>query len=73
MGVSCVDEARRFWGLKVGALAEGRFWDVLFAFANEKKSPIGYVPFVEVCLKYDNGEEAIRYLPKVGMKDENER
>ena len=64
---------KRFWGLKIGALAEGRFWDVLFAFANEKKSPVGYVPFVEVCMKYDNVEEAARYLPKVEVEKETQR
>lgn len=51
--------------MKIGALAEGGFWDVLFAFANEKKSPVGYRPFVEACLKFEKKEEGARYLSKV--------
>ena len=58
---------RRYWHIKIRALAEGEFWDVLYAFANEKKSPIGYAPFVEVCLKHQNEEQARLYLPKVVM------
>ena len=46
-------------------MADGEFWDVLFAFANEKKSPVGYSPFVEACLAHNNTESAKMYLPKV--------
>lgn len=56
---------RRFWHIKVRALASGGFWEVLLAFANEKKSPIGYRPFVEVCLRSENVEQAKLYLQKV--------
>lgn len=38
---------------------------MLFAFANEKKSPVGYGPFVEACLAHNNVESTKMYLPKV--------
>ncbi len=40
-------------------------WDGLFKFCGEKKSPIGYEPFVTVCLEKGNLKEADRYVPKV--------
>ncbi|KAF5827151.1 Vps16, C-terminal region-domain-containing protein [Dunaliella salina] len=43
---------RRFWWLKIRALAEGHDWDGLDAFAAEKKSPIGWEPFLEVARKH---------------------
>ncbi len=49
---------RHFWWLKVRALAESRAWEALDAFAAEKKSPIGYEPFVEVAKKYGAPKEA---------------
>lgn len=57
---------RRFWLVKIRALAEAGFWQVLEAFAKEKKSPVGYRPFVEACLKYGTAEQARPFLPKVG-------
>ena len=56
----------RYWLLKIRALAEAGFWQVLEAFAGEKKSPVGYRPFVEACLKYGTAEQARPFLPKVG-------
>ena len=34
-------------------------------FSAEKKSPVGYEPFVTVCLDKNNLKEADRYIPKV--------
>nr|XP_029505781.1 vacuolar protein sorting-associated protein 16 homolog [Oncorhynchus nerka] len=34
-------------------------------FAKSKKSPIGYLPFVEVCVKQHNKYEAKKYVSKV--------
>lgn len=58
----------RYWLLKIRALAEAEFWQVLEAFAKEKKSPVGYRPFVEACLKYGTAEQARPFLPKVGER-----
>ncbi|XP_074657658.1 vacuolar protein sorting-associated protein 16 homolog [Tubulanus polymorphus] len=56
---------RRFWWLKIMALAEVGDWAELEKFSKSKKSPIGYEPFIEVCMKYDQKREAEKYLQKV--------
>lgn len=40
-------------------------WDELEKLSRLKKSPIGYEPFVDVCIEQDNTVEAARYLPRV--------
>ncbi|KAG9349381.1 hypothetical protein JZ751_027824, partial [Albula glossodonta] len=56
---------KRYWWLKLTALAEKEDWDELEKFAKSKKSPIGYLPFVEVCVKHRNKYEAKKYVSKV--------
>lgn len=56
---------KRFWWLKLKALSEKQDWDELEKFSRSKKSPIGYLPFVEVCVKNHNQHEAKKYLLKV--------
>ncbi|XP_056606714.1 vacuolar protein sorting-associated protein 16 homolog [Triplophysa dalaica] len=56
---------KRFWWLKLKALAEKGDWDWLEKFAKSKKSPIGYLPFVEVCIKHQNKNEARKYVSRV--------
>ncbi len=56
---------RRFWWIKVKALAEARNWIELDRFAKSKKSPIGYEPFVEECIAMQNRGEAKKYIQKV--------
>ena len=34
-------------------------------FSNEKNSPVGYGPFVRVCIKYENKKEAENYIAMV--------
>lgn len=55
---------KRFWWLRIIVLADSFQWDELEKFSKSKKSPIGYEPFVEVCLKKQNIAEARKYLPK---------
>lgn len=55
---------RRFWWLRVQTLAEQFLWEELERFAKAKKSPIGYEPFVEVCLGQGKVEEAVKYLAR---------
>lgn len=55
---------KRYWWIRIQELARTSRWDDLEKFSKSKKSPIGYEPFVEVCLKYDDKEEAKKYLPK---------
>ncbi|KPJ12917.1 Vacuolar protein sorting-associated protein 16-like [Papilio machaon] len=55
---------RRYWWLRILTLAERHDWTELDRFSKSKKSPIGFEPFVDACLKYDNKDEALKYLPK---------
>lgn len=55
---------RRYWWLRISVLSQQFQWDELEKFAKSKKSPIGYEPFVEVCLKQHNLEQAKKYLPR---------
>uniref|UniRef100_A0AAY5EG06 Vacuolar protein sorting-associated protein 16 homolog n=1 Tax=Electrophorus electricus TaxID=8005 RepID=A0AAY5EG06_ELEEL len=58
---------KRYWWLKLTALAEKEDWEELEKFAKSKKSPIGYLPFVEVCVKRQNKYEAKKYVSKVTL------
>lgn len=55
---------KRFWWLRITVLAESFQWEELDKLSKSKKSPIGYEPFVEICLRKQNVEEAKKYLPK---------
>ncbi|XP_030959748.1 protein VACUOLELESS1 [Quercus lobata] len=65
-----VSEKRWYW-LKVFALATIRDWDALEKFSKEKRPPIGYRPFVEACIEADEKGEALKYIPK--LSDPRER
>uniref|UniRef100_UPI00358E0183 vacuolar protein sorting-associated protein 16 homolog isoform X2 n=1 Tax=Myxine glutinosa TaxID=7769 RepID=UPI00358E0183 len=56
---------RRWWWLKVEALAYLGDWQELEKFSKSKKSPIGYQPFVDACLKHGNRFEARKYIHKL--------
>eukprot|EP00051_Salpingoeca_urceolata_P027676 m.482711 g.482711 ORF g.482711 m.482711 type:complete len:836 (-) comp22644_c0_seq1:37-2544(-) len=56
---------RRFWTIKVKALAQARNWPELERFAKSKKSPIGYGPFVDECIAMSNTTEAQKYIAKL--------
>ncbi|XP_038126852.1 vacuolar protein sorting-associated protein 16 homolog isoform X2 [Cyprinodon tularosa] len=56
---------KRFWWLKLKSLAEKEQWEELEKFSRSKKSPIGYLAFVEVCMKNNNRHEAKKYVSKV--------
>ncbi|XP_055550218.1 vacuolar protein sorting-associated protein 16 homolog [Wyeomyia smithii] len=55
---------RRYWWLRVQVLSQQFQWEELERFSKSKKSPIGYEPFVEVCLSQRKVDEAKRYLPR---------
>lgn len=59
-----VSEKRWYW-LKVFALATIRDWNALEKFSKEKRPPTGYRPFVEACVDADEKAEALKYIPKV--------
>jgi len=60
---------RRYYWLKVYATAEARNWLELERFSKTKKSPIGYEPFVEACVKYNARVEAEKYIPRVSAEN----
>lgn len=60
---------KRFYWIKIFALGEQGNWMELDRFSKSKKSPIGYEPFVDVCLKYKNEFEAKKYLTKVKLEN----
>ncbi|XP_048000974.1 vacuolar protein sorting-associated protein 16 homolog [Leguminivora glycinivorella] len=55
---------RRYWWLRILTLAEKDDWEELDRFSKSKKSPVGYEPFVDACLKYRKNDEALKYLPR---------
>ncbi|CAH1635593.1 unnamed protein product [Spodoptera littoralis] len=55
---------RRYWWLRILTLAEKDDWAELERFSKSKKSPVGYEPFVDACLKYCKQDEALKYLPR---------
>ncbi|XP_068634091.1 protein VACUOLELESS1 [Aristolochia californica] len=65
-----VSEKKWYW-LKVFALATVRDWEALEKFSKEKRPPIGYRPFVEACIDADERAEALKYIPK--LSDPRER
>ena len=56
---------KRYWWLRIQSLAHLEDWGELEKFSKGKKSPIGYAPFVDICLEKNNRQEALKYLPKV--------
>lgn len=50
--------------MRILVLAKLGDWEELEKFSKLKKSPIGYEPFVDVCLKNGNKLQAQKYLPK---------
>lgn len=41
----------RYWWLRIQSMADNNSWEDLDQFSKSKKSPIGYAPFVDVCLQ----------------------
>ncbi|EZA48287.1 Vacuolar protein sorting-associated protein 16-like protein [Ooceraea biroi] len=56
---------RRYWWLRIQCLADQGLWSDLEKFSKSKKSPIGYEPFIDECLKYNEKLEARKYLARV--------
>ena len=62
----------RYWSIVVQALGQARKFALLKTFSDRSTSPIGYVPFVEVCVDNESPpEEVRRYYAKV--KDDGDR
>ena len=55
---------KHFWYLRIEILGANYQWDELEKFSKSKKPPVGFEPFVEVCLKARNLNEAKKYISK---------
>lgn len=60
---------KRWWWLKLKALAAAKNWTVLETFAKSKKSPIGYEPFVRHLLAVEQPGQAALYVPRCEAKN----
>lgn len=58
---------KRFWWIKLKALAEAANWSELERFAKSKKSPIGYEPFAKECMQKSNRFEANKYILRMPL------
>ncbi|XP_071101576.1 vacuolar protein sorting-associated protein 16 homolog [Haliotis cracherodii] len=56
---------KRYWLLRINALAEAGDWGELEKFSRTKKPPVGMEVFVEACVKLHNKQEAHRYMNRV--------
>ncbi|WIA22377.1 hypothetical protein OEZ85_004684 [Tetradesmus obliquus] len=56
-----VPEARWYW-VKLGALAAAHDWEALDAWAGERKSPIGWEPFLQAAQKHGAPREVLARL-----------
>lgn len=61
---------KRYYWLKVFALATAKQWDALEKFSKERKPPIGYKPFVEACIEEEENQEALKYIVKLTNPEE---
>uniref|UniRef100_H2Z0D3 Vacuolar protein sorting-associated protein 16 homolog n=1 Tax=Ciona savignyi TaxID=51511 RepID=H2Z0D3_CIOSA len=62
-----VSDKRWGWWVRITALAEQGHFTELEAFSKSKKSPIGYLPFVEVCIQNNGYTEVTKYIGKVAL------
>ena len=59
---------RRFWWIKLKAMAQMKEWDALETFAKSRKSPIGYEPFVNHLLSIGQPARAAAYVVRCDAK-----
>lgn len=55
---------KHFWFLRIEILGSNYQWEELEKFSKSKKSPVGFEPFVDVCLKARNVNQAKKYIDK---------
>ena len=56
---------KRYWWLKIRALAELGAWEQLEKFSKDKTPPTGYEAFADVCQQHGNIPEASKYAKKI--------
>lgn len=55
---------KRFCRMRILTLSDQENWEELEKFSKSMRSPIGYQPFVEVCLQKNNSREALKYIER---------
>ncbi|UJR14874.1 hypothetical protein I4U23_001859 [Adineta vaga] len=55
---------KRYWWIKIQAYAKKNAWVQLLEFGKKQTSPIGYEPFIDVCIRYKRFDEARRFLDR---------
>ncbi|VDP06613.1 unnamed protein product [Soboliphyme baturini] len=59
----------QYWWWTIQAYGDAGYWKELEDFAKTKKSPIGYLPFVEIFCKYDQTALAESLMPKLSQTE----
>ena len=55
---------KRYYWIKIQAFAKKQSWTQLMEFGRKAHSPIGYEPFLDVCLRANRADEARRYVDR---------
>ncbi|CAF5131351.1 unnamed protein product, partial [Rotaria sp. Silwood1] len=55
---------KRYWWIKIQAYAKKNAWTQLLEFGKKPTSPIGYEPFVDVCIRSQKLDEARRFADR---------
>eukprot|EP01103_Thecamoeba_quadrilineata_P021359 TRINITY_DN9791_c0_g1_i1.p1 TRINITY_DN9791_c0_g1~~TRINITY_DN9791_c0_g1_i1.p1 ORF type:complete len:831 (-),score=151.81 TRINITY_DN9791_c0_g1_i1:20-2512(-) len=56
---------KRFWWIRMRVLAERNNWDGLMALSKEKKPPVTFNAFAEICIDFNNVTEAGKYIARI--------
>merc|ERR1712046_227295 len=56
---------KRYWWLKLKALADSNEFEKLAKFSKEKRPPIGFGPFVQICIEHGRVGEARQYIARI--------
>lgn len=57
---------KRYWYIKIKALAASGQWEALKQFANDRKSPVGYKAFAQACIEYKQPSGAVEvYIDRI--------
>ena len=62
---------KTLYHIRVGCYGKTNSWALLSKLANEKKSPIGYKPFAQACIKYKQSvSETEKYIEKITAQED---
>lgn len=59
----------QFWWAKIRGLAHIGDYEEMERFSKQKKSPIGYEPFAELCRKHRNRRDAVKYVQRAAPEN----